>query len=44
MIHDISGFSLVVVSPYAEPQIYSHRGQDAGELFIEKNQELSDDL
>ena len=43
-LHKIYGFSLVVVSPYEEPHIYSHRGEDAGEVFIEKNQELSDDL
>ena len=32
-IHEISGFSLVVVSPYEESQIYCHRGADAGEVF-----------
>ena len=35
-IHEISGYSLVVVSPYEKPRFYSHRGDNAGEVFIEK--------
>ena len=29
-IHEISGFSLVVVLQYENPQFFSHRGADAG--------------
>ena len=43
-IHEISGFSLVVVSQYEKPQFFSHRGADAGKVFIEKIKELSDVL
>ena len=43
-IHEISGFSLVVVSPYEKPRFYSHRSDNAGHRFIEQIQELSDEL
>merc|ERR1712112_331706 len=44
MIHEISEYSLCVVSPYEEPQIDSYRGADAGEVFVDKLQSLSDEL
>ena len=43
-IHEISGYSLCVVSPYEEPQIDSYRGADVGEIFVDKLQSLSDEL
>ena len=35
-IHDISGYSLCVKSPYEKDQSYSYRGADAGEVFMKK--------
>merc|ERR1711954_255902 len=43
-LHEISGYSLCVVPPYEEPQIDSYRGADAGEVFVDKLQSLSDEL
>ena len=36
-IHELCGYSLVVVSPYEKPWFYSHRGDNAGNRFIKKN-------
>ena len=44
MIHEISGYSLCVVSPYEEPQIDSYRGADAQAVFVDKLQSLSDEM
>ena len=33
-LHEISGYSLCVKSPYEKDQSYSYRGDDAGEVFI----------
>ena len=35
-IHEISGHSLCVKSPYEEYQIYHHRGDDSGKKHIEQ--------
>merc|ERR1711867_147003 len=43
-IHEISGYSLCVMSPYEEEQIDSYRGADAGKVFVKKIQSLSDEL
>ena len=40
MIHEISGYSLCVVSPYEEPQIDFYRGADAREVIVGKLQSL----
>merc|ERR1712081_32908 len=44
MIHDISGYSLCVVSPYEEPQIDSYRGADAGKVFTVTLESLGKEL
>ena len=43
-IHQISGFNITVVSPYEKTQYISHRGDDAGEVFMGKMEELSGEL
>ena len=43
-IHEISGYSLCVKSPYEDDQIYHHRGDDAGKLFIAHIQSLGKEL
>ena len=43
-IHEISGFNITVVSPYEKTQYISHRGHDAGEVFMGKMEKLSDEL
>ena len=35
-IHEFSGFNISVVSAYEETQLFSHRGANEGEFFIEK--------
>merc|ERR1711954_193228 len=44
MIHEISGYSLCVKSPYEKPQIASYRGADAGEVFMKKLESLGKEL
>ena len=44
MIHEISGYSLCVVSPYEEPQIDSYRGADAGKVFTLKLESLGKEV
>merc|ERR1711954_469736 len=44
MIHEISGYSLCVVSPYEEPQMDSYRGADAGKVFTVKLESLGKEL
>ena len=34
VIHEISGYSICVKSPYEQDQMYSYRGEDAGKIFI----------
>ena len=43
-VHEISGWSLVVKSPYEEDQIMDYRGDHAGEMFLGNIQSLGDDL
>ena len=43
-LHEISGYSLCVVSPYEETQIDSYRGVDAGKVFMEKLESLGKEL
>ena len=43
-IHEISGYSLCVKSPYEETQIDSYRGADAGEVFMKKLESLGKEL
>ena len=33
-IHEISGYSICVKSPYEEDQMWSYRGENAGDIFI----------
>ena len=35
-IHQISGFTIAVVSPYEETETISFRGEKAGEVFMTK--------
>merc|ERR1711954_559244 len=44
MIHEISGYSLCVVSLYEEPQIDSYRGADAGKVYTLKLESLGKEL
>ena len=33
-IHEISGYSICVKSPYEEDQMYDYRGENAGEILL----------
>ena len=43
-IHEISGYSLCVKSPYEEDQMYDFRGENAGRQFIGHIQSLGKEL
>ena len=43
-IHEISGYSLCVKSPYEEDQMCDFRGEDAGRQFISHIQSLGKEL
>ena len=43
-IHEITGYSLCVKSPYEEDQMYDFRGEDAGRQFISHTQSLGKEL
>ena len=43
-LHEISGYSLCVKSPYEETYIDSYREADAGEVFMEKLESLVKEL
>ena len=42
--HEISRYSLCIVSPYEETHSESYRGEDAGEVFLKRVQGLSSEL
>ena len=43
-IHEISGYSLCVKSPYEKDQSYYYRGDDAGNQFVSHIQSLGKEL
>ena len=43
-IHEISGFTIAVVSPYEKTETITFRGVDAGKVFMNKMEYLSDKL
>ena len=43
-VHEISGYSLCVKSPYEEDIMMSYRGVDAGQMFLSSIQSLSKEL
>ena len=43
-IHEISGFTIAVVSPYEKTETITFRGVDAGEVFMNKMEYLSEKL
>ena len=42
--HEIPGYNITVVSEYEKTQSFSDRGENAGESFMEKMEELSKEL
>ena len=44
VIHEISGYSICVKSPYEQDQMCSYRGEDAGKVFIGHIQSLCKEL
>ena len=43
-IHEISGFTIAVVSQHEKTETITYRGEDAGEVFMKKMEYLSDKL
>ena len=35
-IHEISGFTITVISPFEDTETITFRGEEAGEFFMEK--------